>query len=222
MKIRFQPGVRRVSLAALTLLLSLPAARAQKVVADKKGNIYYTDAAGKRTRLTNEGKDSDPCLAPDKRRFVYVHRVSGKEIPTGAGETWPTELRLMDVDGEHDSLLVHSAEGEKPEDILADFASPTFSPDGGTIYFSSAAWATSGAIHAYDTATRTVRFVMPGNNPRVVPAGEYKGDLLVQQHRYFLGGGSFDWFWLFEPGGREIGPVGETTKNFREMYFETK
>lgn len=221
MKIRFRPGAFAAFLAALTFaLLFTPEARAQKVVADKKGNIYYTDAAGKRTRLTNEGKDSDPCLSPTKRKFVYVHRVAGKNISSGAGDVEPTELRLMDVDGEHESVLVRSAEGEKPEDILAAFTSPTWSPDGQTIYFSSAAWATSNAVHAYDTATGTVRYVMPGNGPLVVPSGEYKGDLLVEQHRYFLAGGSFDWYWLFEPGGKEIGPVGESTDDFRELYFE--
>ncbi len=222
MKNRSRPVVPATLLAVLTLLPLAPAARAQKIEADETGNVYYTDAAGKRTQLTNEGKDADPCLDPGKRRFVYVHRVAGKEIDSGAGGAQPTELRQMDVDGQHGSVLVRSAAGGKPQDILADFSSPTFSPDGRTIYFSSAAWATSGAVHAYDTVTKTVRFVLAGNNPLVVPAGEYKGDLLVEQHRYFLGGGSFDWFWLFKPDGKEIGPVGETTDMFREMYFKEK
>ena len=92
----------------------------------------------------------------------------------------------------------------------------------GRFIFCSAAYAVSGAIHAYDVTTHQVRFVMAGNAPQVVPAGEYKGDLLVEQHRYFLGGGSYDWYWLFEPNGKEIGPVGETTDNFREMYFQER
>ena len=84
------------------------------------------------------------------------------------------------------------------------------------------AWATSGSVHAYDFEKKTQRYVMPGNDPQVVPAGEYKGHLLVAQHRYFLGGGSFDWYWLFTQDGKEVGPVGETTDNFHEMYFEEK
>ena len=39
------------------------------------------------------------------------------------------------------------------------------------------------------------------------------------QHRYFLGGGSLDWYWLFTPTGKEVSPVGEMTDGFREMYF---
>lgn len=203
---------------ALWLVLTPGIVRAQKVSADKKGNVYYTDAGGKRTRLTNEGKDSDPCLNPAGRRIVYVHAVPGKSISAGPGDASPTELRLMDTDGKNQETLVRSADAEEVENILADFASPTWSPDGNTIYFSSAAYATSGAIHAYDLTKKTVRFVMAGNNPQVVPDGEYKGDLLVEQHRYFLGGGSYDWYWLFKPDGKEVGPVGETTENFLEAY----
>ena len=211
-----------VLLIAAALLAMPSAARAQKVSVDKKGNIHYADATGKRTRLTNEGKNSDPVLDPGGRRIVYVHAVPGKTIPAGSGDAQPTELRIMDTDGKNQETLVRSAGAEKVEDILADFASPTFSPDGNTIYFSSAAWATSGAVHAYDLTKKTVRYVLPGNNPEVVPAGEYQGDLLVEQHRYFLGGGSYDWCWLFKPDGKEVGPVGESTDNFREMYFEKK
>ena len=223
MKIRFRSIALNISFAVLAFWLALqPTARAQKVEVDQKGNLFYTDPAGKRLRLTNTGKDSAPCLSPDKRRLVYVRQVSGKSISSGSGDLPPTELRMMDVDGSHDTLLVRSAGAEKPEDTLAEFASPTFSPEGRTIYFCSAAYAVSGAVHAYDVTTRRVRFVMAGNAPRVVPTGEYKGDLLVEQHRYFLGGGSFDWYWLFKPDGKEIGPVGETADNFREMYFPTK
>ncbi len=207
---------------ALWLALVPGVALAQKATADKKGNVWYTDAAGRRTRLTTDGRDSAPALSPDRHRIAYVHKVVGKEISTGAGEATPTELRVMDIDGKNQETLVRSADAEKVEDVLADFSSPSWSPDGRTLYFASAAYATSGAVHSYDFGKKTVRFVMPGNDPQVVPAGEYKGHLLVAQHRYFLGGGSFDWYWLFTPEGKEVGPVGETTENFREMYFEGK
>jgi len=32
------------------------------------------------------------------------------------------------------------------------------------------------------------------------------------------GGGSYDWLWLFDPKGKEIGPVGEDATNFMEVY----
>ena len=80
------------------------------------------------------------------------------------------------------------------------------------------AWAVSGAIHVVDTTNRKERYLLPGSEVKVVPSGEYKDCLLVLQHRYFLGGGSYDWYWLFRPDGKEVGPVGETTENFEATY----
>jgi hypothetical protein len=42
--------------------------------------------------------------------------------------------------------------------------------------------------------------------------------LIVNQHRYFLGGGSYDWYWVFSPNGKEEGPLGpEIVKNQRDV-----
>jgi hypothetical protein len=85
-----------------------------------------------------------------------------------------------------------------------------FSPNGRWVYFLSPAWATSTAVHAVDVASGQERFVAPGNSLNVLYRGKYAGHLLVSQHRYFLGSGSYDWFWLIAPDGKEVGPVGET------------
>ena len=39
---------------------------------------------------------------------------------------------------------------------------------------------------------------------------KYKDDLVVLAHRYFLLGGSYDWYWLYDSTGKkELGPLGE-------------
>jgi hypothetical protein len=45
----------------------------------------------------------------------------------------------------------------------------------------------------------------------VVLQGEYQGDLVVEQHRYFVQGGSHDDLYLYEPTGKEIGLVSQGT-----------
>ena len=45
---------------------------------------------------------------------------------------------------------------------------------------------------------------------------QYRDDIAVSQHRYFVFGGSYDWVWLFSPTGREIGPVGESEAAIRD------
>jgi hypothetical protein len=52
----------------------------------------------------------------------------------------------------------------------------------------------------------------------VVRSGEYRDCLLVARHRYFIGGGTYNWFWLLRPDGKEVGPVGEDTEHFKATY----
>ena len=58
------------------------------------------------------------------------------------------------------------------------------------------------------------------SRPATLHSGEYRDFLIVQQHRYFLGGGSFDWYWLFRPDGKEVGPIGENANNFKDLYLK--
>ena len=207
--------------ASVAVALILPVcARAQTVAADKENNVVYTDASGKSTRLTNEGKDSAPSLDPAKRRVVFVRATPGKAVETGVGEGEATELWLIDVTGKNATMLLRGKSDPKMERVLADFDTPQFSPNGKIIYFGGSAWVTSGAIHAYDLAARREHFVCPGSGLIVVPNGEYAGCLLVQQHRYFLGGGSYDWFYLLRPNGKEVAPVGEDTQMFQDTYVK--
>jgi hypothetical protein len=54
---------------------------------------------------------------------------------------------------------------------------------------------------------------MPANDIIVLSAcadPEHRDDLVVQQHRYFAVGGSYDWYWLFDrTGTTEKGAVGD-------------
>jgi hypothetical protein len=41
---------------------------------------------------------------------------------------------------------------------------------------------------------------------------EHRDQLVINQHRYFIGGGC-DWYWLYDRSGKkEIGPVGDETE----------
>jgi dipeptidyl aminopeptidase/acylaminoacyl peptidase len=187
-------------------------------VSVKDGNIQFTDKSGKMTALTSSGRDSNPLLAPDGKWLAFVRKVDGKKIATGSDEVEPTELWQVRVDGKEPSLLVKCRDSEKVESIIAAFDNLQFSTNGKLLYFVTPAWATSGAVHVVDTTNRKERYCFPGGDLKVVPKGEYKDCLIVQQHRYFIGGGSYDWYWLLKPDGKEIGPVGEDTANFEATY----
>jgi len=64
---------------------------------------------------------------------------------------------------------------------------------------------TSGAIHSIDVNGKNLRYVTDGNEYHIINSGHYKGDLIVNQHRYrFHPMGSYDWDWLFTPQGNQI------------------
>lgn len=178
------------------------------------GNIQFTDKSGQTTALTSTGRDSDPVLAPDGKWVAFVRKIDGKKVASGSDEMDPTELWQVRIDGKEPTMLLRCRESQKMESLIAGFENLQFSANGKLLYFVTPAWATSGAVHVVDTTNRKERYLFPGNNLKIVTAGEYKDCLLVQQHRYFIGGGSYDWFWLLRPDGKEVGPVGEDTENF--------
>ena len=202
----------------LILCTSLAAPAFAQSVSVKDGNIQFTDKSGQTTALTSSGRDSQPVLAPDGKWVVFVRKVDGKKIATGSDEVDPSELWQVRTDGKEAMLLLKCRDSEKPEGIIAAFESLQFSTNGKLVYFVTPAWAVSGAVHVVDTTNRKERYLFPGSDVKAVPSGEYKDCLLVLQHRYFLGGGSYDWYWLLRPDGKEVGPVGETTENFEATY----
>lgn len=209
--------MKKTTFAVLSLALAASAFAQTVSVAD--GNIQFTDTSGKTTALTSTGRDSDPVLAPDGKWVVFVRKIDGPKIATASDEVDPTELWQVRVDGKEPTMLLHCGDVKDDKDHpLAAFQSLQFSTNGKLVYFISPQWATSGAVHVVDTTNRKQRYLIPGNEVRTVTGGEYKDCLLVQQHRYFIGGGAYDWFWLFRTDGKEVGPVGEDTSVFEATY----
>lgn len=195
---------------------SLFAADARVDVQD--GNIVLFDAGGARKQLTNSGRDSSPVLAPDGKWVVFIRAVDSEKIETPTEPQDPAELWQVNVNGKNATRLARTRPSDKVEQLIAGFENIQFSADGRLVYFVTPAWVTSGAVHVVDTTNGKERFLLAGSNIEVLHTGEYRDHLLVAQHRYFLGGGSFDWWWLFKPDGTEVGPVGEETENFKELY----
>jgi hypothetical protein len=93
--------------------------------------------------------------------------------------------------------LLTSRSAADPKQNLTGFSNLNLSPDGKILYFQTDAWATANAIHTINLATGEVSYVTSGEIACVVLSGEYQGDLVVEQHRYFVQGGSHDDLWLY-------------------------
>jgi hypothetical protein len=189
---------------------------ARQTVSVEGGNIVLATGAAK-TTLTSLKRDSEAVLSPDGAWVLYTRAAKPvteeSEYDDCTSRSAPDELRRIKSDGSGDELLLTGEAGDAPEDALCGFQAKQFTSDGATLYFLSPAWTTSSALHAFDLTGRTARYVMPANDLLVLSwctAEDLRDALIVQQHRYFRFGGSYDWYWLYDRSGvKEIGPVGE-------------
>ena len=211
-------------LALLILLTGTIAAHGQAArVYSDAGNVFI-ERGGAKTKLTTSEMDVDPALSPNGSFVVYTRQGRGRSVGHGLGhdlgrgpdqfcptEPRPDELRRIDIDGSDDRLLL-KGRGGGPERQLCEFKSKQFSSDGRRLYFLSPGWASSNALHVYDMRAGEDHFLVPANDLLVLNfcRSKYKDFLVVLLHRYFLFGGSYDWYWLFDPPGKkEIGPLGQ-------------
>jgi len=161
--------------------------------------------------ITHSRRDSEPVLSPDGRFVVFTRAGEKKSDEMGCRGSGDTLMRIS-VDGTKEFALVRSFASTRPERQLCGFTAKQFSSDGRLLYFLTPGWATSGALHAYDFRTLKERFVVDANGFAVLSRckGEHKDRLAVMRHKYFVFGGSYDWYWLYDPRTKkEIGPLGE-------------
>lgn len=177
----------------------------------KSGNIFfYSKNADHVLQLTHSGKNKHPALSSDGKWLAFVKRSShvmpghcGDFADTGsqyADEIWIYDLQKMKLK----RLVKNNFDCDEPTKMIVDPKSLVFSLDSKTLYFETSAWVTSGAVHAVNVNGKNLRFVIDGGEYRIVQNGPYKGDLIVNQHRYHDKGGSYNWDWLFTPDGKQI------------------
>ncbi len=212
----------RIVLTAVTMLLpgassgSSHAQVAPAHVYSDAGNIYIA-RGGAKTKLTQSEMDVDPVLAPNGDYVVYTRQGRGRTVhgydtsQICSIEPRPDELRQINADGSGDRLLLKGRKGSPESPALrfpqqavqlrrpaALFPHPGLGDIGRAATFSICAAATNASS-------------LPANDLLVLSfcPNKYKDDLVVLAHRYFLLGGSYDWYWLYDPTGKkELGPLG--------------
>jgi hypothetical protein len=145
--------------------------------------------------------------APGGHTNYYIMKLAGTE--SDGNQNMDIEVGLND--NSSFQVLVKNSPSSDPKRNLSNFSKLNLSPDSKTLYFETDAWVTAHAIHAFDLSTKSIRFVTNGELACVVLGGQYQGDLVVQQHRYFVQGGSHDDLYLFAPDGQELRMVAQGT-----------
>ncbi|KZL92373.1 cell wall-binding repeat-containing protein [Clostridium magnum] len=146
---------------------------------------------------------------------IVLKDTDNAPISTGVGEVPSNELWLTYSDGTEE-LLVSSHDAEETQDIVAGISNPQFSIDKKKIYFMSEAWATSASVHVVDIETKSEHFVCDGNYFKVIQNGPYAGNLIVNQHRYYEEGGSYNDYYIVSPEGEQISDLGDSSEVLSE------
>jgi len=184
---------------ALTLASVASAAPSVAVIG---GNVVYVDAAGTRHPLTSGGGYKEPALGPDGHTVAFIH-VDGP--PQAADENAPTSLWLADgLRGGAHQLIGHHDSGDMKQ-VFLSYGGPVFSLDGGFVYVTAQAWATSGAVHQVSLATGQERFIIDGGCDSVIRTGPWRGYLLVTRHMYYPAPkeGSYDPTYVVRPDAKQ-------------------
>lgn len=197
----------RKILILFVLAFTVITAHAQKNIKSK--NEKDTTIA----QLTKDAKLTDLIRSPDGKWTAFVKK-SNFIVPNDcfyffskgdhADEIW-----IVNRSNKTKKLLVRPQFSCRDvSKVIIDPHNLQFSPDSETLYFETSAWVTSGAIHAINVDRKHLRFVTDGSDLRIVQSGSYKGDLIVNQHRYRFKGdtplGSYNADWLFTSTGKQI------------------
>lgn len=124
-------------------------------------------------------KTAEKVVSPDGRIVAWIASTPGSVVATGAGEEEATELWVQDVSNGSKHCILRGRFASDAESTIAGMSGLRFSRDGTRLFFSSAAWATSSAVHVVDLATGRERFVIDGSLVGLVTEGHFSGDLLV-------------------------------------------
>jgi len=197
----------------LFLAVVLASPLTAQTVSAVNGNIVFTDATGRSSRVTESNSDSDPGLSFDGRSVVFVRETPNHKVDTGMGDVEETELWIARLDRKEAPrrvLVGHPGNVlPGPGMVLAGFSNPQFSPDGRRVYFMAAAWATSAAIHMLDLKAGTTVFLFPGLGVEVIKGGKYRGFLIGTKNPVTEDRGRDTAYWLLDPNGKEVKRIGE-------------
>jgi hypothetical protein len=115
--------------------------------------------------------------APDWKPFVLP--TPDILISTGLGNVEATELWVENPATGEINLLIRGKADDDMRRVVAGICDPRVSPDGAFIYFNSAAWATSAAVHRISIHSREHAFVIDGEACGFVASGPWKDALFV-------------------------------------------
>jgi hypothetical protein len=205
-------------MTVLVILLLLASPVVGQSVIERDGSIVVEDQSSEPQPLTQSGVDSWPTISPDGDWVAFRRTLFGPKVRAARGAVEPREIWIVRIDGRHARRLVPNDPNRECQNAMVDFIQLEFSADGRSLFFMTGCAMVNGCLHNVNLSTGRTRLVRAGvNGAEVVRNGRYAGNLLVQTHEYFKGGGSYEMVSIIRPNGRMIRSLGHG-----ELYVENE
>lgn len=192
-----------------------PARSCARQASVKNGNIFVTTEKGQVQEITSTGLDSEPALSDDGTLVAFVREIEvPKPVLYGEPEE-KSEIWLASCSDDWRGRLIVkgplAGKAAPQASGLVNFRRPQFSPDKSRIYFLEPEYsATTDGLFYVSRSGGTVHFLATALQYWVVPKGRWAGDLVLHQNPLTYSGGRIDIYYLFDPGGKQLGIVGLT------------
>lgn len=187
----------------------------------KDGNVFY-ESKGLEKQITSSGRVEEARLHPNGEWIYFVREDKQEKEKFIYFELW-----RVNVDGTNSEKLFRNTISQTVGDGYdqAWIGNIQFSPLGDKVYFEASQWATSAGLHVINPEGTDEKLLGGGNDTRIIlearevdeEHGNLKGYIVTNQHRYWWFGGSYDWYWLFTPDFKEVGPLGDDLAYFTQI-----
>ena len=166
--------------AALDASVAAPATKASAPATSAARDASAADA--ETCNAPHDGEEPSVTSA-DKRITIFVRTDPKRQDDTTTGDVPHEDLCIKTAGATTPRLLLAGRGSPEPEKTLAAFEHLLLSPDGKTLYFSTAGWVTSAAAHAIDLTTGNERSLIDGSILRIITSGKDKGHLVAAHYR---------------------------------------
>ena len=151
-----------------------------------------------------DGDSNPPCFLGIKDFFYSGSLKKKVEAPVLSGRVFVKKNNIFYVNLGKTIQLTHKGKNR----------TPTLSPDGKKVYYLAMRnGSTPSQVRVVNIDRTDEHTVTAGESFCVIPHGGLAGYLIVEKHKYFLTGGSYDFVWLVTPEGMEQEPVASDMKS---------
>lgn len=169
-------------------------------------NLRDTQPSSQPIRIAKTVAEKDKVYSPDRKLYAYIE-TSKQTVAAGNGDV-PADVIWLGSASEAPRPLFKRAakyKTNKPigEISLGGIGDLCFASDNSELYFINAAYAVSGIVLAINLKTNKIRDVIDANTLEISRKGPWKGNLLVQRHKY-NDQGAYDAECVATPQGKEL------------------